>query len=118
MKNPDARRRARGARSHWTPLVALGASIALMAAAALTITTDVSAATLRPLAASTLPCNVSVSGGGQLVPSTQLITGVVAGTTQIKFDCDASSGAAVVAEASLLAGISTTNVIPTAEADT
>ncbi len=50
-----------------------------------------------------------------LVPSTTLITGVVAvGTTQIKFDCDASSGAAVVAEASLLACLSTANVIPTA----
>ncbi len=118
MNNPNARRRARGARTHWTPLFALGASIALMAAAALTITTDVSAAPVQALGAPTLPCNVSVSGGGQLVASTTLITGVVAGTTQIKFDCDASSGAAVVAEASLLAGISTANVIPTAEADT
>jgi hypothetical protein len=118
MNNPNGRRRARGARTHWTPLIALGASIALMAAAALTITTDVSAAPVKPLGAPTLPCSVSVSGGGQLVPSTQLITGVVAGTTQIKFDCDASSGAAVAAEASLLAGIGTTSVVPTAEADT
>jgi hypothetical protein len=114
----NARRRVRGARPRWTPLIALGASIALMATAALTITTDVSAATLQPHAAVTLPCNVSISGGGQLVPSTTLITGVVAGTTQIKFDCNASSGAAVVAEASLLAALSTSNVIPTAEADT
>ena len=118
MNNPNGRRRARNARTHWTPLFALGASIALMAAAALTITSDVGAATVQPHAAPTLPCSVSVSGGGQLVPSTTLITGVVAGTTQIKFDCDASSGAAVVAEASLLAGLSTSNVIPTAEADT
>ena len=118
MNNPNGRRRVRNARSHWTPVFALGASIALMAAAALTITSDVSAATVQPHAAPTLPCSVSVSGGGQLVPSTTLITGVVAGTTQIKFDCDASSGAAVVAEASLLAGLSTSNVIPTAEADT
>ncbi|MGA2123969.1 MAG: hypothetical protein ABSG58_06040, partial [Acidimicrobiales bacterium] len=68
MNNPNGRRRVRGARTHWTPLFALGASIALMAAAALSITTDVSAATVQPLTSPTLPCNVSVvSGGGQVV---------------------------------------------------
>ncbi|MGC2486789.1 MAG: hypothetical protein WA359_11170 [Acidimicrobiales bacterium] len=118
MNNLNGRRRVRATRTHWTPLFALGASIALMAAAALTITSDVSAATVQPKAATTLPCNVSVSGGGQLVSAESLITGVVAGTTQIKFDCNASSGAAVAAEASLLAAMATTNVIPTAEADT
>ena len=65
-----------------------------------------------------MPCNVSVTGGGQLVADTNLIAGVVAGTTQIKFDCNASSGASVAAEASLLAAISASNVVPTAEADT
>jgi hypothetical protein len=118
MNNPNGRRRARSARTHWTPIFALGASIALMAAAALTITTDVSAATVQPHTASTQPCTVTVSGGGQLDPTAPLITGVVAGTTQIKFDCNASSGAAVAAEASLLGGIGTTSVVPTAEADT
>ena len=47
-----------------------------------------------------------------------MIAGVVPGTTQIKFDCNASSAPTVVAEASLLAALSSSNVVPTAEADT
>jgi len=92
--------------------------LAIVAGVALTSASSASAVTLGSNAASTLPCNVTVTGGGQLATSAPLITGVVAGTTQIKFDCNASSGAAVAAEASLLAAISSSNVIPTAEADT
>ncbi|HEY5266910.1 MAG TPA: hypothetical protein VIJ40_08865 [Acidimicrobiales bacterium] len=47
-----------------------------------------------------------------------LIAGVTAGTTSVKFDCNVSSSAAIVAEASALAAAGTTNVIPTGLADT
>jgi hypothetical protein len=59
-----------------------------------------------------------VTGAGEVIPGEPLIVGVVAGTSQITFDCNTASGAAVVAEASLLAAIATSNVIPTTEADT
>jgi hypothetical protein len=100
----------------WTSVFA---SLAIVAGIALISASGASAVTLQPsTAAPTLPCTVSVTGGGQLVTGTTLIAGVVAGTTQIKFDCNTSSGAAVVAEASLLAALGTSNVLPTAEADT
>jgi hypothetical protein len=118
MKNTLGRSYARQIRNRWTSLLAVGASLAIVAGVALASAGDASAATLSANAASTLPCTVSVSGGGQLVTGTTLITGVVAGTTQIKFDCNTSSSASVAAEASLLAAIGATNVIPTAEADT
>jgi hypothetical protein len=118
MKNTYGYSHARRVRNRWTSVLAAGASLAIVAGVALTSAGSASAATLSPNAASTLPCNVTVTGGGQLAASAPLITGVVAGTTQIKFDCNASSGAAVAAEASLLAAISSTNVIPTSEADT
>lgn len=118
MKNTYGHNYARQARRRWTSVLALGASLAIVAGVALTSAGSASAVTLTSNAASTLPCNVSVTGGGQLVANTTLIAGVVAGTTQIKFDCNASSGAAIAAEASLLAGISASNVVPTAEADT
>jgi hypothetical protein len=47
-----------------------------------------------------------------------LIVGVVAGTTALKFDCNTASGADVVAEASLLAAVGSSNVLPNNEADT
>jgi hypothetical protein len=118
MKNTYGHSHARPARNRWTSVLAFGASLAIVAGVALTSASSASAVTLGSNAASTLPCNVTVTGGGQLATSAPLITGVVAGTTQIKFDCNASSGAAVAAEASLLAAISSSNVIPTAEADT
>lgn len=117
MKNTYGNTHARQARSRWSSVLAVAASLAILAGVALTSASSASAVTINPNA-STLPCNVTVTGGGQLVPGTTLITGVVAGTTQIKFDCNASSGAAVAAEASLLAAISSSNVIPTSEADT
>ncbi len=116
MKIPKARRNARHTMERWTSVVA---SLAIVAGVALLSAGGASAVTLHPNAAApTLPCNVSVTGGGQVVTGTTLIAGVVAGTTQIKFDCNASSGAAVAAEASLLAGLSASNVVPTTEADT
>jgi hypothetical protein len=118
MKNTLGRSHARQTKIRWASLLAVGASLAIVAGIALTSATSASAVTLSSNAASTSPCNVSVSGAGQLVPGTTLIAGVVAGTTQIKFDCNSSSSASVAAEASLLAGIGATNVIPTAEADT
>jgi hypothetical protein len=45
------------------------------------------------------------------------IVGVTAGTTMVTFDCSTSSGASIVAEASLLDAIGTTTVSEAAEAD-
>jgi hypothetical protein len=90
----------------------------MVAGVALTSAGAASAAVQSPNAASPLPCTVTVTGGGQLVPNANLISGVVAGATKINFDCNSSSGAFIAAEASLLAAIGATNVIPTAEADT
>jgi hypothetical protein len=118
MKNTLGRSHARQTKNRWTSLFAIGASLAVVAGVALTSAGAASAAVQTPNTGSTLPCTITVTGGGTLVPSTNLITGVVAGTTQIKFDCNASSGASVAAEASLLAAIGATNVVPTAEADT
>jgi hypothetical protein len=116
MKIPVGRRNARHTIDRWTSVVA---SLAIVAGVALISASGASAATLQPsVTPPTLPCTVSVSGGGQLVTGTNLIAGVVAGTTQIKFDCNASSGADIVAEASLLAALSSSNVIQTSEADT
>ncbi|HEY1762896.1 MAG TPA: hypothetical protein VGG17_09915 [Acidimicrobiales bacterium] len=116
MKNPVGRTNARHTLDRWTSVVA---SLAIVAGVALIGASGASAATTQPnVTTPALPCNVSVSGGGQLVTGTTLIAGVVAGTTQIKFDCNASSGADIVAEASLLAALSASNVLPTAEADT
>jgi hypothetical protein len=118
MKNTLGRSHARQTKNRWPSLFAIGASLAMVAGIALTTAGAASAAVQTPNTGSTLPCTITVTGGGQLVPSTNLITGVVAGTTQIKFDCNSSSGASVAAEASLLAAIGATNVVPTAEADT
>jgi hypothetical protein len=118
MKNPLGRRHARSSKSRWTSLFSVGASLALVGGVALTSASVASASTPTANVASTLPCTIAVTGAGQLVAGTTLIAGAVAGTTQIKFDCNASSGAAIVAEASLLAGLSSANVVPTAEADT
>ncbi len=116
MKIPKGRRSTRHTMERWTSVVA---SLAIVAGVGLLSAGGASAVTLRPSAAApTLPCNVSVTGGGQVVTGTTLIAGVVPGTTQIKLDCNASSGAAIAAEASLLAGLSASNVVPTTEADT
>jgi hypothetical protein len=118
MKNTLGRSHARQTKNRWPSLFAIGASLAMVAGIALTSAGTASAAVQIPNTGSTLPCTITVTGGGQLVAGTNLITGVVAGTTQIKFDCNSSSGASVAAEASLLAAIGAANVVPTAEADT
>jgi hypothetical protein len=96
----------------------IGACLAIVAGIALVSAGGASAVTVSPSITPTAPCNVTVTGGGQLVAGTTLITGVVAGKTQIMFDCNASSGADLAAEASLLAGLSATTVSQTSLADT
>lgn len=65
---------------------------------------------------SAAPCNVTITKGtGQVVGS--YILGVTAGSTVINFDCNASSGAGVAAEASLLAGVGAKGVTQASEAD-
>ncbi len=65
---------------------------------------------------STAPCNVTVTAGSGAVVGS-FIVGVTAGSTQLSFDCNAASSAGVAAEASLLAGIGTTAVTQSSEAD-
>lgn len=105
----------------FSSVLSVGAALAMVAGVALVTGGSASASTLSSKATSlttTAPCNVTVTGAGQLVPGTTLITGVVGGTTQIKFDCNASSGAAIAAEASLLAGLSASTVTASSLADT
>ena len=115
-------RGSNGRRAHRAPLTSVimaGASAMLvLASVSIVSNATASATTLAPRAASSAPCNITVSGGGQAVPSTTLIVGAVAGTTKVAFDCNTSAGPAVVAEASLLAAIGSSNVIPNGEADT
>jgi hypothetical protein len=101
-----------------TLLAVAASSLFLMAGLAIASTGSASAAPVVARAASTAPCNATVTGGGEVVPGQQLIVGVVAGTTSIKFDCNTASGADIVAEASLLAAIGSSNVLPNNEADT
>ncbi len=99
--------------------VLAGASaMAMVAGLTLVSVGSASAASIAPRVAPPAPCTVSVTGAGTAVPGQTLIVGAVAGTTQVTFSCNTASGAAVVAEASLLAAIGTSNVIPTTEADT
>jgi len=94
-------------------------ALLLITALAISSTGSAFASPLTPHVTSSAPCNVTVTAGtGVAVPSTTLIVGVTAGTTQLMFDCNDSSAAAVVAEASLLAATASANVIPTGEADT
>lgn len=71
------------------------------------------ALTATPAAAAAAPCNEGVStlpGTVRQTPSGTLIVGVTAGVTQIEVDCNVSSPALLVVEASLLGGIGTTTV--------
>src|SRR5579872_7048262 len=71
-------------------------------------------------AASTSVCNYVVASGSGAVASgggATFIYNVAPGDT-VTVDCNTSSGAADAAEASLLAGIGTTAVSATSEADT
>ena len=74
-----------------------------------------SAAAKKPLVSAV--CNLTVSAGtGTIVGS--LIAGVTPGSTKITFDCNDSTGAAILAEASILGAIGTTSVSQSGEADT
>ncbi|NNN20703.1 MAG: hypothetical protein HKL80_01700 [Acidimicrobiales bacterium] len=64
-------------------------------------------------AATSSQCNFSISSGPGSVLSvagTQIITGVVGGSTVVYIDCNTSSGAAAAVQASLLAAVGTTAV--------
>jgi hypothetical protein len=100
--------------------VLLVSASAMFAIAGVSIVSNASASAAPVVAqvAATGPCTVTVTGGGQAVPSTNLIAGVVAGTTKLAFDCNTSVSPAIVAEASLLAALGSSNVLPTSEADT
>jgi len=63
------------------------------------------------------PCNATVTSGTGMVVG-NFIVGATAGSTQVTFDCDTASGAAIAAEASLLAGVGSTSVMLASEADT
>jgi hypothetical protein len=107
--------------NHWALRSSIKLTAALMATAAL-MTSGMSVMSNSAGAALKTPfvsgaCNTTVSAGtGTVVGS--LIVGVTPGTTKVTFDCDDSSGAAIVAEASLLSAIGTSSVALTAEADT
>jgi hypothetical protein len=101
-----------------TTVLAGASAMAMIAGLTLVSVGVATAASIAPHAAPPAPCHVSVSGAGTAVPGQTLIVGVVAGTTIVTMNCDTASGAGIVAEASLLAAIGTSGVLPTTEADT
>lgn len=100
-----------------TTVLAGASALAMIAGLTLVSVGVATAASIAPHVASA-PCNISVTGAGVAVPGQTLIVGVVAGTTVVTLNCDTASGASVVAEASLLAAIGTSAVLPSTEADT
>jgi len=119
MKHPSKSGQERPTRrASMTSGLASASALAIVAGLTLVSVGIASAASITPLAAAPAPCTITVTGAGTAVPGQTLIVGVVPGTTNVTFACNTSSGAAVVAEASLLAAIGTSNVIPTTEADT
>jgi len=101
-----------------TTVLAGASAMAVIAGLTLVSVGVATAASIAPHVAPPAPCNISVTGAGTAVPGQTLIVGVVAGTTIVTMNCDTASGAGVVAEASLLAAIGTSAVLPTTEADT
>lgn len=97
----------------WVAVLTALGTISVAAGAAVALGTAPAAA------ATTAPCNFAVSGGGTAVTTAggTVIVGAVAGSTEVTISCDTSSGAADAAEASLLAGVGTTAVSQTNEAD-
>jgi hypothetical protein len=69
----------------------------------------------RPHVAAAL-CNAKVTAGSGTVVGT-FIVGATAGLTVVTLDCDTASGAAIAAEASLLAGVGSASVMLANEAD-
>jgi hypothetical protein len=119
MKYPFTTKKVRHSRhASLTSVLTAGASSLVLIAGLALASTGTASATTVAHAASTAPCTITVAGGGTAVPGQQLIVGVVAGATKVTFDCNTSAGGAVVAEASVLAAISSSGVLPTAEADT
>lgn len=96
-------------------VVALSAATVLVLSGLVAFSTSADAALKAPFASAI--CNVTVSAGTGTVAG-QLIIGVTPGTTKITFDCDDSTNAAIVAEASLLGAIGTSTVGLAGEADT
>lgn len=78
---------------------------------------SIAAAAPTPHVTPSPPCNATVSAGTGVVVGS-FVVGVTAGTTQVTFDCDTASGAAIAAEASLFAGVGSTAVMLASEADT
>lgn len=101
----------------WARTMRALAASALLCVSVLTIVsgTAASGAAPRPHAASA-PCAVSVTAGTGTVAGS-FILGVTAGTTAITFDCNASVGPSIVAEASLLDAVGTSTVSEEGEAD-
>jgi hypothetical protein len=100
-------------RLRWLVAATLSASLAGFAAAPVL---SASATTLRP-AATASPCNATITAGSGTVVGTY-INGVTAGSTQLQFDCNASSNASVAAEASLLGAMGSFAVQTSGVADT
>ena len=119
MSNPFSKSQFRPTRRASMMSALAGASaLAMVVGLTLASVGSASAASDTAHAASPLPCNVTVTGAGTAVPGQTLIVGVVAGTTVVTFNCNTSSGAGVAAEASLLAAVGTSGIIPSTEADT
>ncbi len=94
-------------------------ALALVASGLVSGVAAVLIGTVTPAAAATGPCNFSVTGGGSIVttPAGDIVVGAVAGSSAVTFDCNTSSGAANIAEASLLDGVSTSTVSAISLAD-
>ncbi|MHB2028781.1 MAG: hypothetical protein ACYCPT_08190 [Acidimicrobiales bacterium] len=114
-RSTTARRTRYGSLSR---VLATGASaMTLIVGLALASSGAASGASISPHATSSAPCAVSIAAGSGVVDG-QLILGAVAGSTQVKLDCNITSQAALAIEASLYTSISSSNVVPTGEVDT
>jgi hypothetical protein len=112
------RRRSQGKRIGLARLLTAGMA-GLLVSSVLAFLGVAGPATVASAATSPV-CNYTVTSGSGTVVSAggaTFIVGVAPGNT-ITVDCNSSSGAADAAEASLLAGIATTSVSATNEADT
>jgi hypothetical protein len=109
-------RAQRKVRLSWRSVSTSAAVLLLSLATAATGLGSAASAAPAPRAASSAPCNVTISGGGEVVGS--FIVGAVAGSTQLTFDCLVASGASLSAEVSPLAGVGSSAAMLASEADT
>jgi len=117
MKNPVIVRQPRRS-ARRSPRTTVAATLSLLLSlAGLGLGAASATAAPAPQVTSAAPCNATVAAGSGVIVG-DYIVGVTAGTTQITFDCDTASGAAISAEASLLAGVGSTAVMLASEADT